>query len=176
MPRTFFVTSWGFLAATVLSVALFVSTYFGLTAFEIIVFALVFAWIATFIRFLGVTAQRIAPQTADAESPARRVTHRAFGILGSGLDGVLAGPTGLLHRRRRGECSRFAVSRTSGIRVIPTSGGHGIRPSGSSRCATRLRASRGGKGRQHQQRDTVDEIRPPITTIASGCEMNPPDL
>ncbi|WP_457099908.1 hypothetical protein [Microbacterium sp. P5_E9] len=62
MPRTFFVTSWGFLAATVLSVALFVSTYFGLTAFEIIVFALVFAWIATFIRFLGVTAQRIASQ------------------------------------------------------------------------------------------------------------------
>ena len=61
MPRTFFVTSWGFLAATVLSVALFVSTYFGLTAFEIIVFALVFAWIATFIRFLGVTAQRTAP-------------------------------------------------------------------------------------------------------------------
>ena len=60
MPRTFFLVTWGFLAAMVLSVVLFVTTFFGLTAFEIIVFALVFAWIAVFIRFLGLAAQQTA--------------------------------------------------------------------------------------------------------------------
>jgi hypothetical membrane protein len=53
MPRTYFVASWAFLAATVASVILFVVGYFSLTAFEIIVFALIFGWIAVFIRFLG---------------------------------------------------------------------------------------------------------------------------
>jgi hypothetical protein len=57
MPRTYFLSAWAFLAATVLSVVLFVVTYFSLTAFEIIVFALIFGWIAVFIRFLGVTGQ-----------------------------------------------------------------------------------------------------------------------
>lgn len=57
MPRTFFVMCWGFLAAIVASIVLFVAQYFGLTAFAIIVFALIFAWIAVFIRFLGVAAQ-----------------------------------------------------------------------------------------------------------------------
>ncbi|MFE7845419.1 DUF998 domain-containing protein [Microbacterium sp. NPDC057407] len=52
MPRTYFVSSWAFLAATVASVVLFVVGYFSLTAFEIIVFALIFGWIAVFIRFL----------------------------------------------------------------------------------------------------------------------------
>ena len=60
MPRTFFIVTWGFLAALLLSIALFISLFFGLTAFEIIVFALVFAWIAVFIRFLGLTAQEHA--------------------------------------------------------------------------------------------------------------------
>ena len=55
MPGTYFVASWAFLGATVLSVILFVPAigYFSLTAFEIIVFALIFGWIAVFIRFLG---------------------------------------------------------------------------------------------------------------------------
>jgi hypothetical membrane protein len=57
MPRTYFVSSWAFLGATVASVILFVVGYFGLTAFEIIVFALIFGWISVFIRFLGVTGQ-----------------------------------------------------------------------------------------------------------------------
>lgn len=54
MPRTYFVSSWAFFAATISSVILFVPTvgYFSLTAFEIIVFALIFGWIAVFIRFL----------------------------------------------------------------------------------------------------------------------------
>jgi hypothetical membrane protein len=58
MPRTYFLSAWAFLAATVASVVLFATTYFSLTAFEIIVFALIFGWIAVFIRFLGVTGQR----------------------------------------------------------------------------------------------------------------------
>ncbi|KRA25065.1 hypothetical protein ASD65_11995 [Microbacterium sp. Root61] len=58
MPRTYFLASWVFLAATVASVILFIVTYFTLTAFEIIVFALIFGWISFFIRFLGVTGQK----------------------------------------------------------------------------------------------------------------------
>jgi hypothetical protein len=60
MPRTYFVASWAFLAAMVASVILFIPAvgYFSLTAFEIIVFALIFGWIAVFIRFLGVAGQR----------------------------------------------------------------------------------------------------------------------
>ena len=56
MPRTYFVASWSFLAAMVVSVVLFIPVigFFSLTAFEIIVFALIFGWIAVFIRFLGV--------------------------------------------------------------------------------------------------------------------------
>jgi len=57
MPRTYFVSSWAFLGALVVSVVLFVTTYFSLTAFEIIVFALIFGWISVFIRFLGVAGQ-----------------------------------------------------------------------------------------------------------------------
>ena len=58
MPRTYFVASWAFLAATVASVVLFVVGFFSLTAFEIIVFALIFGWIAVFIRFLGAAAPK----------------------------------------------------------------------------------------------------------------------
>jgi hypothetical membrane protein len=60
MPRTYFVASWAFLAAMVASVILFIPAvgFFSLTAFEIIVFALIFGWIAVFIRFLGVTGRQ----------------------------------------------------------------------------------------------------------------------
>jgi hypothetical membrane protein len=59
MPRTYFVASWAFLAATVASVILFIPAigYFSLTAFEILVFALIFGWIAVFVRFLGVAGR-----------------------------------------------------------------------------------------------------------------------
>lgn len=56
LPRAYFLAAWGFLAALVASIVLFVVGYFGLTAFEIIVFALIFGWLAVFIRFLGVAA------------------------------------------------------------------------------------------------------------------------
>ncbi|GAA1954456.1 DUF998 domain-containing protein [Microbacterium deminutum] len=59
MPRTYFVSAWSFLGALVASIVLFIPAvgYFSLTAFEIIVFALIFGWIAVFIRFLGVAGQ-----------------------------------------------------------------------------------------------------------------------
>lgn len=61
MPRTYFVASWSFFAAMIASVILFVPAigYFSLTAFEIIVFALIFGWIAVFIRFLE-ASRRVA--------------------------------------------------------------------------------------------------------------------
>ncbi|MET0812101.1 MAG: DUF998 domain-containing protein [Microbacterium sp.] len=55
MPRTYFVSAWAFLGALVASIVLFATGYFSLTAFEIIVFALIFGWIAVFIRFLAVS-------------------------------------------------------------------------------------------------------------------------
>ncbi|MEV5070496.1 DUF998 domain-containing protein [Microbacterium sp. LMI12-1-1.1] len=60
MPRTYFVASWAFLAAMAASVVLFIPAvgFFSLTAFEIIVFALIFGWIAVFIRFLGVAGRQ----------------------------------------------------------------------------------------------------------------------
>ncbi|WP_439591307.1 DUF998 domain-containing protein [Microbacterium sp.] len=58
MPRTYFVSAWAFLGALVASIVLFAVGYFSLTAFEIIVFALIFGWIAVFIRFLAVSGQK----------------------------------------------------------------------------------------------------------------------
>lgn len=63
MPRAYFLAAWVFLAAVLLSTALFAVGFFGLTAFEIIVFALIFGWISVFIRFLGVADQS---RTGDA--------------------------------------------------------------------------------------------------------------
>ncbi|WP_259457181.1 DUF998 domain-containing protein [Microbacterium sp. AG790] len=57
MPRAYFLASWAFLAGLVISIALFATGYFGLTAFEIIVFALIFGWLAVFIRFMVVADQ-----------------------------------------------------------------------------------------------------------------------
>lgn len=58
MPNAYFVASWVFLATVLTSTALFAIGFFGLTAFEIIVFALIFGWISVFIRFLGAAAPR----------------------------------------------------------------------------------------------------------------------
>ncbi|MDO5734861.1 MAG: hypothetical protein Q4P15_00135 [Propionibacteriaceae bacterium] len=54
MPRAYFLASWAFLAALLVSLALTGVRFFGITAFEIIVFALIFGWITVFIRFSGV--------------------------------------------------------------------------------------------------------------------------
>ena len=66
LPRTYFLASWAFLAATLASLVLFIVQYFSLTAFEIIVFALIFGWIAVFIRFLAA-----AQHPVDAPVPPR---------------------------------------------------------------------------------------------------------
>lgn len=56
MPWTFFAVTAGFLAGMILSIVLFAVTgYFNLTFFELVVFIIIFGWIATFIRFLGAT-------------------------------------------------------------------------------------------------------------------------
>lgn len=57
MPRAYFLASWAFLAALVCSIVLFAVGYFGLTAFEIIVFALIFGWLSVFIRFMQVAGE-----------------------------------------------------------------------------------------------------------------------
>ena len=68
MPRSYFVASCVFLAATVASVALFIVRYFSLTAFEILVFALIFGWIAVFIRFLSAAGRPTRARGAHVRS------------------------------------------------------------------------------------------------------------
>ncbi|GAA3036271.1 DUF998 domain-containing protein [Microbacterium dextranolyticum] len=68
MPRAYFLASWAFLAALVVSIVLFAVGYFGLTAFEIVVFALIFGWLSVFIRFMGVADQ---PEPPIPGMPAR---------------------------------------------------------------------------------------------------------
>lgn len=58
MPPAYFIASWVFLATVVASTLLFGTGFFGLTAFEIIVFALIFGWISVFIRFIGAAGQQ----------------------------------------------------------------------------------------------------------------------
>lgn len=58
MPWTFFLATGGFFAGMVISVILFAVTgYFNLTFFELVVFMIIFGWIATFIRFLSATVE-----------------------------------------------------------------------------------------------------------------------
>lgn len=58
MPRAFFVSTAAISVAFIASIVAFLAGYFNLTAFEIAVFALIFGWIAIFIRFLAVTGQK----------------------------------------------------------------------------------------------------------------------
>lgn len=58
MPPTYFLSSWVILGTMVGSALMFAFGLFTLTAIEIIVFVLIFAWISVFIRFLGVAGQR----------------------------------------------------------------------------------------------------------------------
>jgi len=58
LPRAFFLSTAAIAIAFVGSIVLFLTGYFNLTAFEIAVFALIFGWIAIFIRFLTATAER----------------------------------------------------------------------------------------------------------------------
>jgi hypothetical membrane protein len=66
MPRTYFVSSWVILGTTVLSALMFAVGMITLTAIEIIVFVLIFAWISVFVRFLGVAGTRL-PSAAEPD-------------------------------------------------------------------------------------------------------------
>ncbi|MGC4176048.1 DUF998 domain-containing protein [Demequina sp.] len=57
MESGYFVAAWAILAGIAVSIALFLARVFSVTAFEIIVFVLIFGWIAVFIRFLGLAAR-----------------------------------------------------------------------------------------------------------------------
>lgn len=64
MSWTFFVVTYAFLAGVLVSVYLFaVTQYFNLTAFELVVFAIIFGWISTFIRFLSATVEQAGIET-----------------------------------------------------------------------------------------------------------------
>ena len=59
MPWTFHAVTGLFFLGMVVSVILFAGTgYFNLTFFELVVFMIIFGWIATFIRFLGATVEQ----------------------------------------------------------------------------------------------------------------------
>jgi hypothetical membrane protein len=60
MPRAYFVSSWVIFSATIAAALMFAFGLITLTAIEIIVFVLIFAWIAVFTRFLGVAGDRAA--------------------------------------------------------------------------------------------------------------------
>ncbi len=73
LPRRFFVVCAGFAVALIGGALLFEPVgYYNLTAFELVAFAIIFAWIAIFIRYINavveepVTATDAAPTTAKA--------------------------------------------------------------------------------------------------------------
>lgn len=68
MPWTFFAVTGAFFVGMVISVILFAVTgYFNLTFFELVVFMIIFGWIATFIRFLRATVETNEAATAGVD-------------------------------------------------------------------------------------------------------------
>lgn len=71
LPGRFFLVSGGFAVALIVGALLFEPIgYYNLTAFELVAFAIIFAWIAVFIRYIsaltGQTAYRAAGAPPDA--------------------------------------------------------------------------------------------------------------
>ena len=64
LARAYFVSAWVILGATVSAALLFAFSVITLTEIEIIVFVLIFAWIALFTRFLGVAGQDLPATTS----------------------------------------------------------------------------------------------------------------
>jgi len=64
MPSGYFVASFAFLLGVAGSVVLWLTRVFSLTALEVSVFTLIFAWIVVFIRFLGLTEDREPAQAS----------------------------------------------------------------------------------------------------------------
>ncbi len=65
LPGRFFVVSGSFAVMLIGGALLFYPVqYFGLTAYELIAFAIIFAWIAIFIRYINALAEGPAPDAA----------------------------------------------------------------------------------------------------------------
>jgi hypothetical membrane protein len=71
LPRRFFLVSFGFAAALIVGSVLFYPVqYWNLTAFELVAFAIIFAWIAVFIRYISALTEQTAPDAAPAPAAA----------------------------------------------------------------------------------------------------------
>jgi hypothetical membrane protein len=69
LPRRFFVVCAGFAAALIGGALLFYPVqYYNLTAFELVAFAIIFAWIAIFIRYINAVVEQ--PGAVAASKPA----------------------------------------------------------------------------------------------------------
>ena len=67
LPGRFFVVSFAFAAALIVGALLFYPVqYFNLTAYELVAFAIIFAWIAIFIRYINALTEEAAPAEAVA--------------------------------------------------------------------------------------------------------------
>ncbi|WP_439564461.1 DUF998 domain-containing protein [Microcella sp.] len=71
LPRRFFLVSFGFAAALIIGAVLFYPVqYYNLTAFELVAFAIIFAWIAVFIRYISALTDQTAPDAAPTPAAA----------------------------------------------------------------------------------------------------------
>ncbi len=71
LPGRFFLVSFGFAAALIVGAVLFYPVqYWNLTAFELVAFAIIFAWIAVFIRYISALTEQTAPDAAPAPAVA----------------------------------------------------------------------------------------------------------
>lgn len=67
LPGRFILVSVGFAAALIVGAVLFYPVqYRNLTAFELVAFAIIFAWIAMFIRYINALTEEAAPAEAVA--------------------------------------------------------------------------------------------------------------
>lgn len=67
LPGRFFLVSGGFAVALIVGALLFEPIgYYNLTAFELVAFAIIFAWIAVFIRYISALTEQTAYRAAGA--------------------------------------------------------------------------------------------------------------
>ncbi len=67
LPGRFFIVSFAFAAALIVGALLFYPVqYFNLTAYELVAFAIMFAWIAIFIRYINALTEEASPASTEA--------------------------------------------------------------------------------------------------------------
>lgn len=70
LPGRFFIVCAGFALALVVGAVLFYPVqYYNLTAFELVAFAIIFAWIAIFIRYISALTDQTAPDPDPGPTP-----------------------------------------------------------------------------------------------------------